>query len=575
MNLGIDFGTSYTKLGYISDDGRFINLAGPQGMLPSVVAFEPGTRRLFFAWDALSLPGGDAEVARYFKIELKRNPGFRLGDFGLNDILQAYFGFLRDRYVAGQIPRPPRKVTVGVPNYFGLKSRRILLESARSAFPGAEVELVLEPVAALVGLLAEEGPGGAAGYEGNILILDLGGGTADASFIHVGPGRELRIVLEGQLNAGSDLFSGAEVDRTVLRQVLFPLFEGKTGTLIPPRFKKEKGLNREELYQYSRMLKWAEEVKLMVQDRDVVSIDIPSFYQGRSLSAVLEKRELSPIFERTLSALKVFMEETVKPAAEGLGLFRGGKWDVDVVVLTGGVSRMEGVENIASGVAPRVIRSRAPEFSVIQGLCRWPLSKETSSPLEVKSLLPFRFYIEKKGGDSELELIPFDTVNLELDAHGVYRLCAVYLDSVHNLSEESGKVTVRIYQGGEAQDPQEVRTDPEGLVLEESRPVQGDEPLEVWLDLSESLLTVGEEPGYREAGVPGGVESSLWENGLAKHRETAARALGLKLGRPEVREHYGAAVKRLEKGQPFQNFDEAVKAKLLLFLDMLPRWSRR
>ncbi len=575
MNLGIDFGTSYTKLGYIAPDGRFVNLAGTDGVLPSVAAFVPATGKLEFASDALSVSEDDAEVVRHFKIELKRNPGFRLGYFGLKEIMQAYFRFLFDRYISGRIPAQPQTVTVGVPNYFGLKSRRIMLESAKSLFPGAEVELVLEPVAALVGLLAEEEPGGSPAYQGNILILDLGGGTADASFVHVKADRRLRVVLEAQLNAGSDLFSGSEIDKTVLRQVLFPHFETNTGMLIPSRFKKEKGLSREELCQYSRMLRWAEEVKLMAMGQDTVTVDIPNFYQGLGLSAVLEKRELSPVFEGTLSALKRFLEETVRPAAEGLGLFRAGKWDVDYVVLTGGVSRMEGVDRIVSTVARRVIRSRSPEFGVIRGLCRWRSSQETGPGWEVKSLFPFRFYIEKKGADSELELIPFDTANLELDPRGVYRLCSVYPDSVHNLSEQSGRVRVRVYQGGEAQEPQEIRTDPESLVLDESRPVQKEEPLEVWLDLAQSMLTVGGQPKPRDADKAQGTESFLWESGLDKHRKAVLYAASLELGRPEVREHYRAVVNRLESGQPFQNFDEAVTAKLLLFLDMLSRLRER
>ncbi|HHV77601.1 MAG TPA: Hsp70 family protein [Syntrophothermus lipocalidus] len=568
VNLGIDFGTSYTKLGYVDEDGHFVNLLGPGGMLPSVVALAPEGGRLCFGSDSLSLPKEEAEIVRFFKIELKRNLNFRVGDFGLSEILGSYFSYLRDQYVAGSLPHPLQAVTVGVPNYFGLKARRMLLEAVRSVFPGVRVRLALEPVAALVGLLAEGGPDEARLWQGNILILDLGGGTADASFVHVRPDRKVRVVLEAQLHAGSDAFSGAEIDKSVLRQTLFPCFEANTGITIPPRFKKEKGLNREELYEYSRMLKWAEEVKLRMQGQEDIVIDIPSFYRGRSLSAVFEKRNLSLVFERTLSRLEDFINNVVGPSAERLGLFGAGKWDIDIVVLTGGVSKMQGVEEVVSRIGSRVYRPYSPEFSVIQGLCRWP-GGESALNLEVKTLLPFRFYIEKKGTEPELDTIPFDTANLELDSGGVYRLFSVLPTSPYNLSEDNGRVKIRIYQGGEAQEPQEIRTDPEGLVLEESRPVQGDEPLEVWLDLAESCLRVAEEPELEVEGAIAGDVPCLWEAGLDRQHEVLARVRRLQLCRPEVSGYYAAVLEGLKRGRPFQNFDEAVKAKLLLFLDML------
>lgn len=103
MHLGIDWGTSYTKLGYW-DNGRLINLAGEGESIPTVVTFLPSTGRLYFGNPALRLNEPDACSAQFFKLELKRNPGYRLGPFDLPGILQEFFTFLEKEYVA-----PPKR----------------------------------------------------------------------------------------------------------------------------------------------------------------------------------------------------------------------------------------------------------------------------------------------------------------------------------------------------------------------------------------------------------------------------------------------------------------------------------
>lgn len=452
MHLAIDFGTSYTKLGYLQD-GSFVNLAGDKGSVPSVAAYLPSTGKLYFGSLALRLQEPGVLTARFFKLELKRSPSFRLGPYALPEIIDAFFDYLIEEYAypAGTVD----SLTLSVPNYFGLRTRRRLIESARHAAANIDVRLVPEPVAALLG---HNHYYSSQALEGDILCIDIGGGTTDFSFLSLsGQGRQ--IMLETQFQIGNDAFSGSEMDRGVLYNIFFPAFGMQTGTRIPDRLIREKNLDPRERYIFNRLMLQAETARIELGQEDHYYCHIPDFYKGQSLGIDLDGElfdaQMAPVFDR----LRDYFLNNVLNKAARLGLFHSGLWQLDYVLLLGGASLTRGVAESIAGLCPGVmiISPEERESAVVRGLGAWTeggLAGKTA----IKSIYPFDFYIEKKSPSPEsanLDRIPFDTNNLELDMDRIYPIFSFPIQSDYNLAAQPGELRCRIYELTEGEEPDE------------------------------------------------------------------------------------------------------------------------
>lgn len=444
MHLGIDFGTSYTKLGYM-EQGNFINLVSDETQIPTLVVYLPSRERLVFGNTALRLNHPGAQEARFFKLEMKRNPEFQLGPFTLNDILREFFNYLRDEYIkpwGGEL----ESITVSVPNYFGLRARKMLLETVRQSFGLNEVYLLPEPVAALLGYNAIHSQ---EYLQGNILCVDIGGGTTDFSFLST-THKHNEIVMESQFQIGHDAFSGSELDRGVLRYILNPLFKMQHGYDIPAPIITEKNFQGEERYWFNRLMVIAEQVKIEMGRQSSGYFNIPGFYQQDSLifdlPAELFMAQLEPVFTR----LKNYINEHVREKAESLGFFKEGRFTLDYLLLLGGASQTRGVHQLITAICPgpEIAQPQDLSFNVVRGLSQWR-QKGQSSFLSVKSIYPFNFYIEKwNQAETEtiLERLPFDTANLELDINKRYKIFTVPLVSPYNLATNPGNLKLRVYE---------------------------------------------------------------------------------------------------------------------------------
>lgn len=580
MHLGIDLGTSYTKMGTVDEQGRFINLLGTEEMIPTVAVYVPRNDRLYFGRAAANLREPGMQMGKFFKIEMKRNPGYRLGPYSLSDITSRFLAWLWEQYGRSATTEAVESVTIGVPNYFGLKARSLVLEAVRGAFPGVPVRLVLEPLAALAGLLSEREQRNEPSLTGNILVVDIGGGTADFSLVHLGGGRGALAILEAQLQNGSDAFSGVEVDKAILRQVMFPRFEQETGQCIPPALKKEKGMTGEEEYQYTKMLARAEEIKLRLNERDRLQVDIPDFYRGYSLCTVLVKEDMVPVLENTLVRLEQILENAVKPRARRVGLYSGGRWGFDKVILTGGASRLEGVREVMAQLGAEILEPKAPEFYVVKGLSYLAVPGERQVGLGMRAIFPFRFYIEKLNpaapGATDLEALPFDTANLELDPDRTYCLYSVACDSSYNLGKDEGVFRLRVYQGEDNdEDSSQVRADSESLVLDVCLPMEsiGTERVDIYLDLAASCLRTSLDQIATEEEIAERDNQYLWKRALTCQEEMVSRAKKLEAARQKALENFAERVQDLkeEPAASYQNYDNLMVAKLLAFFELLDK----
>lgn len=218
MNLAIDFGTSYTKIGYIMDQ-NFVSLTNDKG-IPSAFAYIPTRDKLIFGHNALKLNEPNTYIVPNFKLELKSNLTFKIGNYNLAQILYNYYLFLDTEYV-----KPTglnfTSVSLSIPNYFGLNARHILIKSLNKIYPHTKIYLVPEPVAALVGYtMGNEEPK----LEGDILIIDVGEGTSDFSFLTFSSDLK-EIILETQLQIELDNISTTEIDYIINKAKKLGLYD--------------------------------------------------------------------------------------------------------------------------------------------------------------------------------------------------------------------------------------------------------------------------------------------------------------------------------------------------------------
>lgn len=437
MNLAIDFGTSFTKMGYMMDN-KFINLTGSAG-IPTVFAYIPEYDKLVFGHNALQINHKDVHLFPAFKLELKRNPQFKIGSYSLYDILFNYFSFLKTEYIDPD-KLNPRTVSICVPNYFGLNARQLLIQALQNVFLDTKIYLVPEPVAALAGYTMVN-----KNYEvdGDILVVDIGGGTTDFSFLTISRDTQ-EIIIESQLQMGQDVFSGTELDKAILNKLLLPVIEQQTGFNL-----LENTGDFKYRYIYKNLLKLAERVKIEVNNKGYAYINEPDINLGLSLITEVTSEQISEIAAPFFEKLRIYLEQNIKTKAQNLGIFDYKGWKLDHVILLGGASQTKGINEFFTGYfSPTAITSASDKtLNVVKGLTIWP--DIINTPVNIKTIYPFNFYVQKYDAETNsylLEPVPFDTSLLELDIKEKYKVLSLPVNSPYNLSTEKDSVKFLLYE---------------------------------------------------------------------------------------------------------------------------------
>lgn len=566
MHLGIDFGTSYTKLGYWSEHG-FVNLAGAGNHIPTIAAYSPAQGGLYFGDLALRLDEPDISQCLFFKLALKRNLSFHLGPYSLAEIMEQFFRFLNREYVQTNLLEID-SITLSAPNYFGLQARRILIEAARNAFSCPEVKVLPEPAAALFGYnQTADRP-----LHGSILIIDIGGGTTDFSFLETGE-EEIGLLLETQFQIGNDAFSGSEVDRNILRRLFLPRFEMETGLLIPDRFYAETLSSPRDRQLLTRWMLEAEAVKVKLNQQTQVNVHIPDFYQGWSVSMPISREicewQLRDVFAR----LQTYCLQTVLEKARRLGLAAGQEWLLDAILLVGGGARMHTVQEIIATCFPDVnlVIPADSEHLVASGLCS-DYSRTHLNRTSIKTIYPFDFYMQSfddRQGKFCLKKIPFDTANLELDINLPYKITSI---TKAELPREAGgdQYGLCIYEApqGEKDFMNQRFTGLEPVLNVQWPEETVPEEIDVYLNMKDTRLEINtkiEKRSDQRKTIPR-------LRSLIDQKETALDTLkNYPYISPELVTDYSAYLRELES-QPLltaDNYSKTVQFQLLLLLQIL------
>ncbi|WP_446041640.1 caspase, EACC1-associated type [Streptomyces sp. SID1121] len=334
--VGIDFGTTNSAIGvFEGEDVRLI--PNPEGALttPSLVAVTAeGTILVGTPAKRQAVTNPDYTV-RSAKLKLGTDWGITRGSVRLTaeKVAQLILARLREdaeAYLGG----PLGGAVLTVPANFGLDQRAALVRAGEEA--GLHiVRMVNEPTAAAVtyGLSKEA--------DARVLIFDLGGGTLDVSLIEVGDG-----VVEVKATGGDNHLGGDDWDRRVV-QHLVRRVRDRYGTEVT-----------HDVRAMQRLQEAAEAAKVELSSARTATVVLPYLASGPHgplhLEETLTREEFETLTRDLLERCRRPVEQAVRDAGVPLH-------DIDLVILTGGATRMPAV----GGLVRRLTGGREPYRGLI------------------------------------------------------------------------------------------------------------------------------------------------------------------------------------------------------------------
>lgn len=425
MFAGFDYGTSNCSIGLLHDGGvRLAPLEDGDSLIPSTlyaprpqmqlersIADIRGLDVTTRSFDELRF--GRAALAAYLEAPsagyFVKSPKSFLGAKGLSEEIKARFiGVVAammanvKRHADAASPEPIRQVVIGRPINFqgagGEEENRNALEMLVEAAHDAgfeEVAFLYEPMAAAMEYEAR------LDHEECVLVLDIGGGTTDCSFVRVGPNRRESIERATDiLGHAGERIGGNDYDQLLALRAFMPLLgfgdDLLSGLPIPntyfvdavttndvnaqQRFYSRKSLERldrlvaeaqrpervsrlravqAERLTY-RIVASAEAAKVALSDAETAVIDLDYLEQG--LCGAADRQQFAQACERLLVHLQGLVTESVNAAGR----------EPDVIYLTGGMARATIVRNYLERKFPGARFVDSDHFaSVTQGLTLW------------------------------------------------------------------------------------------------------------------------------------------------------------------------------------------------------------
>jgi molecular chaperone DnaK len=261
-------------------------------------------------------------------------------------------------------------VVLTVPAYFNDIQKRATKDAAEIA--GLSVKRLLhEPTAAALSY------GYHKSYKGDIVIVDLGGGTLDISILSVGDGLYAVEEIGGDTKLG-----GRDIDELLLK-VLIEDIEKQTGIKI------NENTHWREI---ARLIAASEELKIMLSDTNNFTLEIPHF-MGKTYSFSYSRSELEKISEPILNRFTEKLRDTLKSKNQVIQNF----------ILVGNATKMPIISAIAENEikatrlkiidAGTVVSSGA---AILGGI----LSGDISDSL-LLDIVPYSLGISIKGKDTD------------------------------------------------------------------------------------------------------------------------------------------------------------------------------
>jgi len=328
--VGIDLGTTLSKLACVDDSGRPVLVPNAEGELltPSIVAFT--STGVLVGRDAKrEALANPARAVMHVKRQMG-NPKWRFKVDNETYTPEAVSALIlkKVKQDAERHIGPIRHAVITVPAYFD-DARRKATEDA-GAIAGLEVlDIINEPTAsALAYGLARPGD------DGIFLVYDLGGGTFDVTVIEKNGNEFVTMATDGDVELG-----GKDWDERLVNH-------------LANKFQQEFKLNiREDPQAMAYLYVSAEEAKKTLSRREKTTV--PVSYKGQWGNYEVSVQEFEALTEDLLAVTQLTTEMVLEEA--------GITWDgVKRIIPTGGSARMPMVQRLLERMAAKPAQSDVP-----------------------------------------------------------------------------------------------------------------------------------------------------------------------------------------------------------------------
>ena len=343
--VGIDLGTTYSCIAALNEHGEPISIPNPEGELstPSVVFFDQGEEVVGVEAlrNAVARPDRVVQNAKRYMGDPLKKWTIDGKNYSPTDISAIIL-----RQLLSNAEQQFGKITqavITVPAQFSDAQRAATADAGRKAGL-KQIDIINEPVAAaLCYVLGQEGIWFTElANEQTILVYDLGGGTFDLSLVKYRQDEVRVIASTGDLHLGGIDFNQRLLDDTA------------------ERFSKEFSTDPRDNPESLQYLSWeVEQTKRSLTVRPKATINVQ--HAGHRKSYHVEQARFNeltgPLVNRTEEITKQLLKD------HKLGWAR-----VDVVLMTGGSSRMPMIRDMLKRISGRTINtSLSPDQSIAHG----------------------------------------------------------------------------------------------------------------------------------------------------------------------------------------------------------------
>jgi molecular chaperone DnaK len=443
INFAIDLGTTNSLIAKY-DNGKIKIYNNPLGLkqtLPSCIAFRGS--RIVIGDKALDYLEKDAEnVCMLFKRKMGTQDTYYVPSLSKEMqpielsslVLKELKNFLPDDETANS-------VVITIPAAFDtIQSNATKKAGYLAGFK--EVVLLQEPIAAC---LAFANTSNIAVKEKEYwIVYDFGGGTFDVALVEVDE-RELKVID----HQGDNYLGGADFDNLIVKNLIVPFIEEKTGQSDLWKSLKSKSSAHKGLY--FELLKKAEEAKKELSNFEETEIELDITINSEDLyDHLIIKREM---FENLILSNVENTVTIIKDIIKDNQLLNS---DIKRVILIGGTTYIPLIKkSIANAIGVEVNASIDPTSAVVEGAAYYAGSKpselkeeenvEEEKPQE-ESIIDYKFFYEQNTRDSE-ELITAKFSGVDIANFRIIRKDGGYDSGVKALKNNSFSEFVPLLEG--------------------------------------------------------------------------------------------------------------------------------
>ena len=259
---------------------------------------------------------GDNNDKIYFEVEYK-NETKKFYPEEISAMLLAKMKEMAEEYTG----KKATKVVITIPAHFADSQRNATKSAGKIAGFEEVLRIINEPTSAGLAYGIEKNN---SSREINILIVDVGGGTADMSILSIDGG-----LYETKGTAGDKFLGGSDVDNKIVEYMV---------TEFKRKFKCDPSSSPKSMKRFKNA---AENVKKNLSTSTTSSIEIESAFEGNDYNSSITRAKFeqicSPIFDKCIALIKQVMDDTYTKIN-----------DINEIVLVGGSTRIPKLQSMIS-----------------------------------------------------------------------------------------------------------------------------------------------------------------------------------------------------------------------------------